>query len=645
MSESINDDDLTISYCEIIKLNNCLSATMTDLKLQKCIDMLAFRIKTLFDNTGGKAKHTSTKPFKGFKERLSGKDGLIRNNLMGKRVNFSARTVIGPDPTLELDQIAVPEDICSILSYAENVNSFNRKHLQEMIWKKQVNMIDRIMPDGQLRRIHIKFALSNPNTDLRDELCTIKNGDIVHRQIQTGDIVLLNRQPTLHRGSMLAKRIIRRKTKTICMNLATTSTFNADFDGDEMNLFFPQNEMSKSELKLLSSTPNNMMGAQSSQSVISIVQDALLSLFLMTKSTEQIPKSDFFQLLFPCNLSWKHIDRKLNQMQCEGYNAFTGKGLFSMILPFDLEYTSYNKADIHEPTVVIQKGLLVSGVLNKMNLKGGHSSLICLFHKYYSKEIACDFVNQSQFLAIAYITRRGFSIGIGDTLTQTESRQLPVVIEKCFFEASEYEKSIHNERVKEAKINLALSKAKDIGMKLATDALGNENNFIQTVRAGSKGDYFNIAQIMGLVGQQNIGGSRIRPQLNQGKRTLPHYFFQEEDLTRKYESRGFIRNSFLKGLSPQEFWFHAMSGREGITDTAMKTAQSGYTQRKMVKIMEDVQVKYDQTVRNSFGSIIQFAYGGDNLCPTKMVLVQDEMNDKKPFFCDVSKLADRLNCD
>jgi DNA-directed RNA polymerase II subunit RPB1 len=164
------------------------------------------------------------------------------------------------------------------------------------------------------------------------------------------------------------------------------------------------------------------------------------------------------------------------------------------------------------------------------------------------------------------------------------------------------------------------------------------NAFIATVTSGSRGDFFNIAQIGGILGQQNLTGQRIQPVLNKGKRTLPHYKFGELDVEKEYESKGFIRHSFMKGLNPREFFLHAMSGRESVSDTAMKTAQSGYIQRKMVKILEDVQVKYDGTVRNSTGSIIQWAYGEDGFDRSHTVIVNE-----KPEFCDIARLADKLN--
>lgn len=646
VSDAISDDDLTLNYCELIKINNILgSQQLPELKRQKYIDTLIFRIKALFDNSSGKAKHTNARPFKGFKERLSGKEGLIRSHLMGKRVDSSARSVIGPGATLRTDEIGVPDAICKMLTYAVNVNDLNIQSLQSMIWKGQVSMIDQKRPTGN-RRVHVKFAMQNSDYQIRQQQCTIQVGDVVHRQIQTGDIALLNRQPTLHKGSMLAKRIIRMPSKTIQLNLATTSTFNADFDGDEMNLFFPQCETSRAELELLASTKNNMIGAQASSSLICIVQDALLSSFLMTSNNEPIERATFQQLLMRCDapvndFSW--IDKKLKMAQQvyakfgKEYPLYCGKTLFSLLLPEDLNYTVRNKAIETEPDVKIFKGILYEGAINKANLKSGNMTLICVLHKYYSNDIAMNFVNNVQFLANDYMQYYGFSIGIGDCLMDKDDANIDSIVEKCFLEAHEYSQTVKNERVKEARINLCLSKARDIGMRISKESLSSTNNFIKTVTSGSKGDYFNIAQIMGLLGQQNITGHRIEPQLNQGRRTLPHYPMKlsKED---EFRSKGFIQHSFLKGLTPQEFWFHAMSGREGITDTAMKTAHSGYAMRKMVKLSEDVRIAYDGTVRNSSGTIIQFAYGGDRLCGTKTVLKNSE-----PVFCDIERLADKLN--
>ena len=260
-----------------------------------------------------------------------------------------------------------------------------------------------------------------------------------------------------------------------------------------------------------------------------------------------------------------------------------------------------------------------------------------MLNKEYGNIIACRFINNIQFITNEWLLYNGFSLGIKDCIATKES-EIRKVVSRCFLEAKGIENTTRNEKIKEIKITASLSKARDHGMKIAKDALENNNNFISTVTSGSKGDYFNIAQITGLLGQQNLTGSRIPPVLNQNTRTLPHYDFKITEKDVEYESRGFIKHSFSRGLNPREFWFHAATGREGVTDTAMKTATSGYIQRRMIKAAEDLQVKYDGTVRNTNGRIIQFNYGDNNLDCTKAIIVNG-----KPQACNIARLVNKIN--
>jgi DNA-directed RNA polymerase II subunit RPB1 len=175
-------------------------------------------------------------------------------------------------------------------------------------------------------------------------------------------------------------------------------------------------------------------------------------------------------------------------------------------------------------------------------------------------------------------------------------------------------------------------------MKIAKDSMSSNNNLLSTVLSGSKGDFFNIAQLTGLLGQQNLLGKRVQPTLNNGKRTLPHYPFGKLDKEVEYESRGFVRHSFIEGLNPQEFFFHAMSGREGICDTAMGTAKSGYIQRRIIKVCEDIQVTYDGSVRDATDKIYQLSYGDNGMDPCQTVKVNGIQQS-----CDISRMVDRLN--
>jgi DNA-directed RNA polymerase beta' subunit len=690
---SVSDDDLTNQYIEIIKANARLASqeeNNEESKRVKNIQTLKFRIATLFDNSQKKAKHTQNgKVFKGIKERISGKEGQIRTNLMGKRCEQTARTVIGPEPTLRLGQVAVPREIAANLTVPEVVNRLNKEWLMELLSQGKANYVIR---KDKKTRINLSYALTTRGTELlyndiitngvfkthyvgqrnislkegdiilrngqeipvqfpkRKEF-SIEDGDTVERQLMNGDIVLINRQPTLHRGSMMAKEVVVRDCKTFRFNLASTKSFNADFDGDEMNIHVPQTMEARIELRNLSATQHHLMTPQSSKPNIQIVQDSLLAIYRMTQSESvKMEKHHFFNIAMKGiqtngeSLSSNFILDKIQQirrvlkLKGKKIQAFTGKGLFSLALPNNFNYENKNDADVNEPVVRIYKGVMYEGAINKSDVGGSSNSIIQLLYKEYGKELTATFIDNVQFLTNAWLTFSGFSVGIKDSLA-TKTNEINEVIEKCFMEAKGVEETTYHEGIKEARVNGALSKARDIGLRIAKNALDPKNNFLATVNSGSKGDFFNIAQITGLLGQQNLSGKRIQRHLNRGTRTLPHYpLKQEMSKEMEYESRGFIRHSFIHGLNPQEFYFHAMSGREGITDTAMGTSKSGYTQRKLTKVTENISVKYDGTVRNVEGHIYQFAYNEDGLDPSETIIRKGD-----GLFCDVGRLVDMLN--
>jgi DNA-directed RNA polymerase II subunit RPB1 len=388
------------------------------------------------------------------------------------------------------------------------------------------------------------------------------------------------------------------------------------------------------------------MNPQASKTNMCVVQDSLLGAYLMTKNDEKIPKETFYNICMKGD-GWtseyildkiQHIRRTLKELG-KPILALNGKGLISLMLPNDFHYYKKTNADSSQPEVKIYKGVLYEGVLNKAVLGAVHNSILQTLYKEYDEDVCMNFINNIQFITNEWLLYHGFSIGIGDCIA-TKQDEIKDAVLKNFYQAKTVEFATQHPKIKEAKISACLNKAKDLGMKIAKEAMKSDNGFIATVTSGSKGDYFNIAQISGLLGQQNLTGQRVNPVLNKGKRTLPHYGFTENTIERQFESRGFIRNSFMKGLNPQEFWFHAMSGREGVSDTAMKTASSGYVQRRMIKMMEDLQVRYDGTVRNTSGSIIQWAYGEDGLdrCNT---IVKNE----KTEMLDISRLVQKLNID
>lgn len=621
MADSIHDDDLTTFLTDIVKTNTSLKdPDIKEARRQKLVQNLNFLIRSMMDNSKGASKRQNGTAMKGIKERLEGKGGLFRNNIQGRRQNYSARTVIGPDPTLRVNEVAIPPKIARELCYPERVTEWNIEHLRRLMEEGRVQSVLR-----DNKRYFVEYS----------KKMILQIGDIVERHLMDGDWTIVNRQPTLWKGGMMAMKVRVREGKTIRLSLAVTNSFNADFDGDEMNLFPCMSEQSRTELSILSSVQNHLVTAQASRTNITIVQDSLLGSYLMTKTDEPIPKDVFLQMLTAIlDVPFESLVEKIEhthtifQQKAPHLLKYCGKALFSLLLPNDFIY--------YQSGVCIYAGVLYEGQIKKAHLGKGHQTITRILAKEYDDDTAITFVNNVQFLANAFLLYHGFSVGISDCLT-THDHEIKTIIARSMIEAENAGSDTIDETIREARISRALGRARDIGMRLAKNSLDKNNRFLDTITAGSKGDFFNIAQIGGLLGQQNVKGGRIQPSIGKCSRTLPHQPFHptpQED----YEAKGFIRNSFIHGLRPQEFWAHATSGREGVLDTALKTANSGYIQRKMIKILEDMNVKYDNTVRNSVGTIIQFSYGTDGFDGSKTIVKNGET-----MFCDIQRIADRLN--
>jgi len=618
------DDDLTIQYLEIIKANSHLvvdSSSINEMKRQRYMQSLKFRIKCLFDNSQERSKHSNGRPLKGIKKRLTGKEGQLRNNLMGKRVDKSARTVIGPDPTLKVNEIAIPHEIADTLTYPVKVTDLNIHELTHLLHNHRVNYVIR---KGSSQRINMKYALYRQRSRLQfgdyirkksGEYIFIKNekqffllepddtvirngqvvhdfehaslkhfflevGDTVERKLQDGDVLLLNRQPTLHKGSMMAFNCRIRKGKTIRTNLAITKSFNADFDGDEMNLHAPNSVETETELRLLSSVQNHIISNQSNKPNIVIVQDGLLAAYLISGHDGAIPRHQFINILVnvtDMDLSQMSYKQNLFKKLCPHLPDFSGKLLFSFLFPNDFFYK-------HED-VEVENGILKSGRITKTQLGSSHHSFISIFYHLYGHQKCEQLINQVQFMGNEFLKYYGFSVGLEDCIIPKEAEEkMSFSIQKHFVETQLYNASIRTPHILEMSISNILSNTRNTCMKIAKDHLSPNNHFLATVTSGSKGDYFNITQIMAMLGQQNFQGQRIQPTLSKNRRTLPHFSMDEsKDTLTKFRSQGFIRNSFLKGLDPTEFWFHSITGREGITDTAMKSV----TWETLIVILEN----------------------------------------------------------
>jgi len=610
------EDDLTHKLSEIIKTNNNIYERIKKGSSEETIRLitmvLQYHVFTLLDNQiSGMApsQQRNGRKLKSVSDRMKKKEGRIRGNLNGKRVDQSARTVITPDPYISIDELGVPIKIAINITFPEVVNEKNMEHIKTLIkngpdtWPgaKYVKKLNDSVT------INLKYASGEIDKIIKN----LKVGDVVHRHLSDGDYILFNRQPSLHKMSMMCHKVIVMPYQTFRLNVLDTPPYNADFDGDEMNLHCPQNIQTMSELQDIAAVPYMILAPRDGKPIIEVVQDTLLGSFRLTKDYTQIGDKTMANL----QMINSYFDGKLKKPS-KNY-TYTGKEAYSNILPPGLNIRRKNKA---EENFVINNSVLESGSLDKTVFHGITSGLLpVIFHDYGPFELK-KFLDNTQRLICRWLLSAGFSVGISDLITDEKTNEelkttIRVMKKKAYDQLDDVRRgyvdnnSIFNnadftEREIIGILNQTTNKVGKIGLSQIDE---KTNRMINMVKAGSKGKETNVAQIVACVGQQNVDGKRIGYGFTD--RTLPHFTKYDDGP----DARGFVENSFIDGLSPQEVFFHAMGGREGLIDTAVKTSETGYIQRRLVKAMEDVKVYYDNTVRNAKGSIIQYIYGEDGM--------------------------------
>lgn len=628
-SSARSEDDLTYQLGMIVRQNEYVRKQeangMAAHVLNEQLEIMQFYIATYFDNDLPglpRATQKSGRPIKSICARLKAKGGRIRGNLMGKRVDFSARTVITPDPNINIDELGVPWSIALNLTYPETVTPYNIDRLKELVengphpppGKTGAKYI--IREDGQ--RLDLRYLKKTSDRHL--EL-----GYKVERQLQDGDYVLFNRQPSLHKMSIMGHRIKIFPWSTFRLNLSVTSPYNADFDGDEMNMHVCQSFATRAETNELMLVPKCVVSPQSNRPVMGIVQDSLLGCRKITKRDTFIEKDVFMNIL----MWWDDFDGKMpTPTILKPRPLWTGKQVFSLFIPrsvnlirFSAWHPDSEVGDMSpgDTQVRVEMGEVLAGILCKKTMGSSGGGLVHTIWEEVGPDAARKFLGYTQKLVNYWLLQEGFSIGIGDTIADAATMQtindtihkakedVKKIIRKAQDKQLEQQPGRTITETLENQVNQVLNKARDDAGRAAQASLSELNNVKAMVTAGSKGSFINISQMIACVGQQNVEGKRI--PFGFVDRTLPH--FLKDDLGP--ESRGFVENSYLRGLTPQEFFFHAMGGREGLIDTAVKTSETGYIQRRLVKAMEDLMVHYDGTVRNSQGDVIQFLYGEDGM--------------------------------
>lgn len=626
-----SEDDLTHQLVNVIKANLSLQQAVTNGEPAVVVEQfelaLQHNVAAFMDNElRGMPQVTqrSGRPLKAISQRLKGKEGRLRGNLMGKRVDFSARTVITADPNLGITQVGVPRSVAMNLTVPVRVTAYNLAELTQLVGNGPTTHPGAkhiIRSDGT--RIDLRYVKN------KSELL-LAHGWIVERHLRDDDIVLFNRQPSLHKMSIMGHRAKVLDWSTFRLNLSCTAPYNADFDGDEMNLHVPQSLPARAEAELMMLSARVVVSGQSNRPVMGIIQDTLLAVQKMTKRNIFIEKDLVFNMLMWVT-QWD--GRIPIPAILKPKELWTGKQLLSTILPkINLKSsassgpgkdasgkTMPNTFNMYDNYVTIQEGELLEGTVDKKTVGSGMGGLIHTAWLDVGWEENARFMIQIQQIVNHWILQHSFSIGACDAVADAETmRQIESTIDKAKKQVQDLvrqgqmgELEIQPGRTMiesfEQLVNKVLNTARDHAGKSAQSSLDETNSVKAMVTAGSKGSFINISQIIACVGQQNVEGKRIPYGFK--KRTLPH--FSKDDIGS--ESRGFVENSYLRGLSPQEFFFHAMGGREGLIDTACKTAETGYIQRRLVKAMETVMARYDGTLRTSGGQIVQFLYGEDGM--------------------------------
>jgi DNA-directed RNA polymerase subunit A' len=598
-----SEDDLTHKLSDIIRANQRLwenlNAGAPEVIIEDLWDLLQFHITTFFDNTVARippARHRSGQPLKTITERIKGKEGRIRKNLAGKRVNYSGRTVISPDPEIEINEVGVPYEIARVVTVAETVTDLNIEKMKELVQKGEeypgANYV--IRPDGKRKKI---------TPELKEEIISeLTPGYQIERHLQNGDVVLFNRHPSLHRGSLMAHYVRVLPGRTFRLHPAVAAPYNADFDGDEMNIHSPQTEEAKAEAKILLDVKQNLISPKNSTNQIGCIVDSITGNYLL--GLDEFTREEANQLLFQSKID-KEVSKK----------KISGGELFSNIIP---------KINFKNSSIDIKEGEIIKGIIDKTLFGNEDGELIREIDKKFGRVEAFASITRAFNLGKNYLNEKGITISLEDlNVNKKIVEQSEEIIEKAEKKTEEIIESWRNgtlevipgktaDESREIKILKTLNEVRTRIGEIVKQEFPENNPVTHMIRSGGGGNILNITQMACCVGQQDLEAKRI--DLGYTDRTLS--FFKKGDLSPK--AKGFISNPFIKGLRPDEFFFGAITGRSTLMDTALRTPKSGYLYRRLANALQDLRQEYDGTVRDSNNNIIQYLYGEDGIDVSKL---------------------------
>ena len=640
-----NEDDITAKLSEIVFVSSLIRQKLQKGEALHAVmhqwEYLGLQVAMYVNSeVPGLQQPGYGKPFRGFCQRLKGKQGRFRGNLSGKRVDFSGRTVISPDPNLAINEVAVPLPVAKNLTYPEKAQRYNLEKLRQCIrngpdvWPGAQSVIKT--EGTETYKIALRWG------DREQAAQRLRVGDVVERHLEDNDIVLFNRQPSLHKLSIMSHFVKVRPWRTFRLNECVCTPYNADFDGDEMNLHVPQTEEARAEALTLMGVKNNLITPKNGEPIIAATQDFITAAYLLSSKDRFFDRKTFTQICMHMLDGKTRLDLP-HPAVVKPRALWTGKQVFSILMRpnkaspvkvnLDAECRDFKNKDknqcpdmdANDRYLVVRNSEVMCGLMDKSTVGPGmKSSIFYVILRDYGPDAAVDAMNRLAKLCARQLTNRGFSIGPGDvyptaSLTETKTRLVETAYKECDklitkFNQGKMEKSAGctEEQTLENSISGILSRVRDSAGKHCIETLSKNNTPLLMAKSGGKGSSINVAQMVAVVGQQIIGGQRVTDGFQE--RPLPHFVKKN----RQPPAKGFVRNSFYTGLRPPEFFFHAMSGREGLVDTAVKTAETGYMSRRLMKSLEDLATQYDDTVRTSSGGIVQFQFGSDKLDPVDM---------------------------
>lgn len=599
----------------------------------------------------------------GIKQLLERKEGLFRKHIMGKRVNYAARSVISPDPNLETREIGLPLVFAKKLTFPENVTPFNHDRLRRAVINgprypgavllKSGNVVTNLLHVPEEKRVSLANQL-------------LIGRKTVYRHLNETDFLLVNRQPTLHKPSIMAYKVrILQGEKTLRLHYANCNSHNADFDGDEMNVHAMQCYISKSEARYLALNDYNYKVATNGHPIRGLVQDHIVMSAVLTMKDYFLRHDEYSNVLqIPLLAKETHHEKAApgGSSGCfrrdtapkriimprpairRPVTLYTGKQvvtalLQSLRLPISMSRSSRLRLCGHpeESRVVIKSGVMLTGVLDKNNLGPAEKSLIDQCGEVFGDSVYNDLLTAVSQVINKLLVMDGYTLRMEDLmLSEKGEAERKAAISEGRMQIDSAIRSYLEEGVEQGAAgrprhldggwvarldalvrNNACGVANDVIAKSTHRGMLRSfpyNHLILIVQSGAKGSLVNASQISAMLGQQELEGKRV-PMMVDG-RTLP--VLSETTA----ESGGLIFERFLDGIGICAYYFHCMAGREGLVDTAVKTSRSGYLQRCLVKHLEGVKVEYDGTVRNS-RSVVSFRYGEDGLDPTRVGMLED----------------------